>query len=167
MAKDEDLQLEEEGGEAGGGKKKLIIIIVALLLLVGIGVGVALFLLGDSDEAPTEEAQVEERKEPIYLAIKPLIVNFQGASKAKFMQVEIELQAYDSDVTEAAEQHMPAIRDRLLTLMASKNFNEMNNRAGKEQLQQEMVTAINEVLMQQAALGQGINAVFYTNFVMQ
>ncbi len=59
MAEEKELQLDAEDlGSSGGGKKKLIIIIVAAVLVVGIGVGVGLFLMGGDDAEPeTAEAR--------------------------------------------------------------------------------------------------------------
>ena len=46
MAEEQDLTLDQDNAEEqGGGKKKLIIIIVAIVLLIGIAIGVTVFLM--------------------------------------------------------------------------------------------------------------------------
>jgi len=151
--------------------KKIIIIVVGVLLLAGIGVGAMLFL---KEEPPVEGESVEgaaekpsEVAEPIYQGLDPdFIVAFQNPKTVRFVKLSLEVMARDDDVIEAVKHHMPAIRDRVIILLSSKSETSLLDTGGKEQLRSELLSAVQEVLMENIG-DAGIEAIYFTNFVMQ
>jgi flagellar FliL protein len=151
--------------------KKVILIAVAVLLLAGIGVGAMLFL----KEAPPadEEAAVAATEkparvaEPIYQGLDPdFVVAFRDPKTVRFVKLSIEVMARDDDVIEAVKLHMPAIRDRVIILLSSKDEASLLDTNGKEQLRQEVLAAVQNVLKENTD-NTGVEAVYFTNFVMQ
>ena len=167
MAKDQ--KAETEATEAGGGGKKKMIIIIALVVLVAIGasVGVTLFLLGGDDQqapaAPAEPVQLPAQ----YLDLKPPIIvtyNYQG--KQRFIQLSLSIMSRSSEAIDAIELHMPLIRNRLLNLYASKQFEVLATHEGRVALLEETRTTLNEVISEQGGSGD-VEAVLYQNVVLQ
>jgi flagellar FliL protein len=66
----------------------------------------------------------------------------------------------------AVTLHMPLIRNSLVLLFSSQSFVDLQTAAGKEVLKQASLDAINGILEQETGQG-GIDAVLFTNFVMQ
>ena len=161
MAESEDLDLDVK---PKSGSKKLIIIIVAVVLLV-IAAATVLVLMGggEKDEAASSTVVVTT---PYYMPLENMIVNFSQRGPARFLQVEMQLMAHDVKLFRVVEQHMPVIRNDLLVLLGTTSYEEASSREGKEKLNREILDAINRILREQSGQD-GIQAVYFTSFVMQ
>ncbi|OGT19969.1 MAG: hypothetical protein A2V90_07730 [Gammaproteobacteria bacterium RBG_16_57_12] len=114
---------------------------------------------GDDAEAPKGPA--------IYMPLEPaFVVNFQGAGKAKFLQVSVEVMARDPKVIEQVTQHMPAIRNSLILLFSSQNYDDITTAEGKEALRAKALTEV-QTIMENETGDTGVESVYFTSFVMQ
>ncbi|MFK5892727.1 MAG: flagellar basal body-associated FliL family protein [Pseudomonadota bacterium] len=181
---DEDLDLDvsgDESGEAPKKSKKLLIIIIAAVLVLIIGAVGGMFAMGLFDEEVVEEvvaegdeknkkvAEAEEElaEEAIYWPIEPpFVMNFEGKSKAKYMQIALVSMSRSQKSVDTLKKHMPAVRNELTFLLGGQKYVEMITPEGKEQLRNEIVESINNILKINGA-GAGIKNVFFTSFVMQ
>jgi flagellar protein FliL len=156
--------------ETTGSKKKLIIIIVVgALLLLGILGGVAMMFLGGDDEAAAEtvvEDTGSERGDAIYMELKPFTVNLSADDTVGFLQVQIQVLTYFSEVSEQLEKHRPLIRNNLTLLFAQQKSNDLRTPEGKEVLQGKVLETIQGVIDKYGQGGE-VDNVFFTNFVMQ
>ncbi len=160
---------EEENPEqeTTSSKKKLIIIIVAALLLVGLIAGVAMmFLGGDETEQVVAEETGPSKGEAQYFELKPFTVNLSADDEVAFLQVQIQVLTYYSEVTEQLEKHRPLIRNNLTLLFAQQKSVELRSPEGKQALQKKVLESIQNVINKYGKGGQ-IENVFFTNFVMQ
>jgi flagellar FliL protein len=98
-----------------------------------------------------------------------MVVNFSVKGPARYLQVEMQLMAHNKEALSLAEQHMPVIRNNILMILAAQSFEEVSTREGKERLRKEITGSINQVLADQGEVkeGEGIQAVYFTSFVMQ
>jgi len=158
----------DEIEEGGGGKKKLILLIVGALLLVGISVGVTLMLLGGDEPAAEAEAVVEEpvKGDPVYIELKPFTVNLDPQDPVGFLQVDIQILTYFSEVSEDLEKHKPLIRNNLTVLFGQQRSADLRSVEGKEALQNKVRETIQQVVDKYGSGGQ-VDNVFFNNFVMQ
>lgn len=176
MAGEQDLTLDQDNAaEQGGGKKKLIIIVVAIVLLLGIAVGVTIFLMsGESEDEESEAAEgevaevVEDAVSPAqYIKMKPkFVVNYNVGTRQRFLQTSIEIMTRSQDVAAAIELHNPMLRNSIVRILSAQDFKHLRTPEGrtelKEMLQEEMV-----VILKAEAGIDGIEAVLFTDFVMQ
>ncbi len=179
---DEEQEVEVEEGKSGGGMMKIILLVNGLLLIIGIAVGVTVFMLSGDDE-PAEQADTETiegaveggegeeapkvRGTPVYIPLHPaFIVNFENQEQVSFLQADIQVMTYDPTVEAALKAHMPAIRNELLLLLGGKQYHEINTREGKRALSQEAIVAIQDVL-KSVNEPNSIEALYFTSFVMQ
>ncbi|WP_430459783.1 flagellar basal body-associated FliL family protein [Thalassolituus sp. LLYu03] len=178
MAAEQDLKLD--GGNGGeepkkGGKMKLIIIIVGVLLLVGIAVGATLFLMGGDDSAaegeaaaPVEEKAPEEPKIPAqYVVLKPeFVVSFQVGTRQRFLQVNIEVMTRKQSVVDALNLHEPMIRNDIIRIIGEQNFDRLRTPEGRVELQMKLTEHVAQLVQREAGVD-GVEAVLFTDFVMQ
>lgn len=176
MAAEQDLKLDqpstEEGG--GGGKKKLIIIIVIVLLLVAIAVGVTVFLMsGDEEDSETGKSaevaeEVAEVKIPAqYIKLKPrFIVNFNIGTRQRFLQTSIEIMTRSQGVVDAVELHNPMLRNEIVRILSNQDFKALRTPEGRTDLKAKLQDQL-ETLIKREANIEGIEAVLFTDFVMQ
>ncbi len=159
---------------------KIILLVNGVLLLIGIGVGVFLFMGSDEKPAATADSEtledaeavegeksVKKHGKPIYVPLHPaFVVNFENQEQVAFLQVDIQIMTYDSSVEFALKTHMPAVRNELLLLLGGKQYHEINTREGKRALSQESIEVITKVL-KDAGEPHSIEALYFTSFVMQ
>lgn len=174
---------------------KIIIWSFAGLLLVGGGTGAGLYFTGHlpmfADATEGDEADVasdsekpgkkngkdkkgkkdkkkkEEPKPALYLPLDPpFVVNFQDQTQARFLQVTVEVMARDQEVIDAVKTHSPAIRNNLLLLFSSQTYTDASTREGKEKMRADSLAEIQKIIKEQAGKA-GVEAVYFTSFVMQ
>ncbi|MFW2374508.1 MAG: flagellar basal body-associated FliL family protein [Gammaproteobacteria bacterium] len=177
---DEEENTPDQTKESGG-MMKVILLVNAVLVLIGIAVGVTVFMMSGDDENATaqtdtevlggEEAEAVEPQRsggtPIYIPLNPaFVVNFENQDLVSFLQVDIQVMTYDSSVEQALKTHMPVVRNELLLLLGGKQYHEINTREGKRKLSQEAIKEIRRVL-DEAGAPSGIEALYFTSFVMQ
>lgn len=82
-----------------------------------------------------------------YLPIKPpLIVNYGGEEKVKYVKAEISLRVEDAHSAEEVSHHMPLIRDTLIILLSSMTDEDLGSGEGKEKMREEALDKINEAI---------------------
>lgn len=164
-----------EAAPAGKGKLKLIIlVVVALLLVIGLSIGGTWFLLNKGDKK--HEAEAEEgaaagappgKQQAIYEALTPaFVVNFNQKGRQRYMQVSVALMARDQLALDALKVHMPLLRNRLVMLFSSQDFEALITPVGKEMLRQQATASVQE-LAQKETGKLAVEQVLFTNFVLQ
>lgn len=173
MAKDEtELDTQAADGAAGGaGKKKLILIILLVVLLLGASIGATLYftgVIGGGDKAAKNDKPEAAKIMPaLYLPLDPaFVVNFEDQSRARFLQVKLQVMARSQAVLNDVQSHMPVIRNNILLLLSSQSYAGVSTRAGKEKLRKAIIDSINKVLHDGGSKDQ-IESVYFTGFVMQ
>ena len=173
---------DEEPSEASsGGKRKLILLIVGAILLLGIGIGAGFFVgnmtADDPDSAESAEVDEEEEEEDsdrkkkddrhnIYITVGKLLAAVEHNGSTRYIQAEVDLVGYEKSVMDDAQYNVPALRNRLLLLFASQNFDDVRTIAGRERLRVESLKAVNDVL-ELGPKGDRVEDVYFTAFVIQ
>ena len=159
-------------------KSSKLILFIALgmfgLLFLGGGVVGVLYYLGLVPGAPAAQAasaeapELQEKTgEAFYVSLDPAFtVNFASKRRGRFLQVSVEALTREAEVEEHIKKHMPMIRNNLVLLFSSKTYEALSTREGKEELQAEALASIQGVLEQEAGTT-GVEAVYFTSFVMQ
>lgn len=190
----DDVEVEE--GDAKPKKKKpwLLIAVIALSSIVVLGgaIGGTMFFMKGSaqkssasakakaspDEADAAEedgdaeggdAAVEgDKKHPAtYVSLEPpFVVNFEGNSPARFLQINVEVMTRKAEYAEHIKKHMPVIRNNLVLLFGSQTHDKVNTLKGKEDLRQLALTEVQKILEEETG-DAGIEALYFTSFVMQ
>ncbi|MGE4407972.1 flagellar basal body-associated protein FliL [Pseudomonas sp.] len=162
--------------DAGGGKSRLkliLAIVVAMLLAVGLSIGGTLYFMnkgeglegGKPDDAA---ASTPSGKQPaIYEVLMPaFVVNFSHNGRQRYMQVGIALMSRDQSALDALKVHMPLLRNRLVMLFSSQDFEALKTPVGKEMLRQQATASVQELA--QKEIGKlAVEQVLFTNFVLQ
>nr|WP_305793010.1 flagellar basal body-associated FliL family protein [Sedimenticola hydrogenitrophicus] len=94
------------------------------------------------------------------------VVNLPPGSKAKMLQIGVQVMARDPALIEFIKHNDPMVRHNLLSLFGNQQGAVLRDRKGKEKLQADVFRTINQILKDQKGPGE-IEAVFFTSFVMQ
>ncbi|HVL02081.1 MAG TPA: flagellar basal body-associated protein FliL [Dongiaceae bacterium] len=171
--KKEDAKESAEGAEKPKSKMMLIIIIALVVLLVGGGVA-AFFILsgGDKDKKKEGEgegdAEAEVQHVPaVYFDFKPpFIVNYQWNGRQRYVQISLSVMTRKEAVVEAIKKHMPLIRNNLVMVFSSQDFDMLRTPEGKEAVRTAALEEMQKIITEE--MGEpGIEQVLFTNFVMQ
>lgn len=113
------------------------------------------------------EAKGEKKGAATYYALSPaFVVNLGGGEATRFLQVDMEVMTRDPAAIEAVKLHTPQIRNSLVMLLSQQQMAEIESREGKEALQKKVLEAIQTILTAETGKP-GIDAVYFTSFVMQ
>ncbi len=162
----------------GGG---IGVLAVAILISVAASGGLAWFIsqqalaemrtlarATDGEAGDGAPAEPEKPKgPPVYVPLDPaFVVNLTDPSGLRFLQLQIEVMSRDPKVPDQIKQHMPRIRNALLLLLGQQKIAELSERSGKENLQAAVLVEIQKILKEEAG-APGVEAVYFTSFVMQ
>ena len=142
----------------------LIIAIATVALGAATGGAMALHLFGSG--AAHGKAKTPAGP-PIYLPLKPFVVNFQAGQMVRYLQVTVQVMSRDPRTIELLKQNDPRIRNDLLLLLGGQQYATLDTEAGKEQLRAQVLAAIRKVAAENGGKPQRIEAVYFTSFVMQ
>lgn len=180
MARDEQ---SAESSEDGGNKKKLIIICAGVAVAIILGAVVFMTMgkggkSGDKKEGGT--AKVEAKAEGghggaaatgkdgggaaasnIY-PLEPFIVNIYDGQELRYLKVKVELEMTSPAIKAELDPRLPPIRDAILVLLSTKTLHDVQDVAGKTQLKDDILAAINKNIPPGK-----IAKVYFTDFVVQ
>jgi len=182
MAKEE--QAAADATAEGGSKKKLFIIIGAAVLVLIIA-GVVVFMMmgkGDKKKAATDAHGAPVAAEgghgaaapegghgaagapgaSTVFSLEPFIVNIYDGQELRYLKVKVELEMANPAIKAELDGRLAAIRDAILVVLTTKTLQEVQDAQGKNQLKEEIQTAISKIVAQGK-----VTKVYFTDFVVQ
>jgi flagellar FliL protein len=169
-ADDDEVQEKPKGSSL----TKILLIVLIPLIVAGGTVG-GLYFAGVFGGDPEQDASADEEDmeedvpagPAIYIPMDPaFVVNFPEGSKARFLQITMEIMTRKPEVQAQVEMHSPAIRNNLVLLFSSQTYERVSTLEGKEALREEALGVVQEILEQETG-DPGIEAVYFTSLVMQ
>jgi flagellar FliL protein len=173
MADDKQDNTDIEVAESGGGsKKKLVIIAAGVLVLLLVSGAAAFLLLGGDEDAGGRETGAEAEQafvgEPTYHKLDPVfVVNLPPGGRAKMLQVGLQVFTRDPSLVDALAQHAPMLRHHLFDVLSSQQADDLYERPGRERLQKALEEKLREQLSAVGVHEPRIDAVYFTQFVLQ
>lgn len=162
-------------------KKKILILLLLVTVVIVPGTLVLLgyIPLGDATEGELGEEFAEgaenadehgnpiSKKKSLYLALNPpFVVNFTHLGTLRYLQISLEIMYHDQDLLDRVVDKMPAVRNDLILLLSNQEYEKLNSLAGKEEIRQELMLAVNELVFDGGEIADP-GAIYFTNFVMQ
>jgi flagellar FliL protein len=151
-------------------KGKLLWIVIAVVVIAG-GAG-AWFAFkpaaAQPDGATAAAKPAAPHSAPIYYKFDPaFVVNFGGEGSARYLQVTVEAMSRDAAVMESLKNFEPAVRNDLVMLYSGQDNATLMTVEGKEKLRDATLGIIRKVLDSEGGNGKGLEAVYFTSFVIQ
>ena len=176
----EEGQEQEAQAEAPASSKKLYIIIgVVALLVLAAGIPAYFMLKGgeksdselDSQAALTgdhlqqegfdDEDELYDDEEPLgaLFPLETFVVNLQDGG---FIRLQVQLEFNGRSITRRFYTRIVPIRDRIISLLASKSQKELSNNKEKDKLRNDIKEIVNEIMRKQE-----VKKVYFSQFIMQ
>lgn len=168
---DEDLELDvKSSGGGGGGNTKLIIIMGVFMVVIAVVTAVLTsILVGGSNEPEVVDEVVEEIEvQPaFYVPITPdFIVNYHSQGRLRYLKVSVELMGRSEEFKDIVNQHMPMIKDNLVSLFAAQDFKFLQTREGQEKLRDDSLEEVQRVMLEYTG-EPTVEKVLFTQYVLQ
>jgi flagellar FliL protein len=143
------------------GKGRLLAVLAVAVLAIGTG---GFFLL---HKKGGEEAAKSAHHDALYQPLEPgFVVNFQDDRALRFLQVGITVMSHDPEAIQAVKDTDPVIRNALVMLFSGQDATTLTDAKGKQKLQAEALVAVQKIVADKTGKP-GIDAVYFTSFVMQ
>ncbi|MBI5483560.1 MAG: flagellar basal body-associated FliL family protein [Deltaproteobacteria bacterium] len=167
-------QTEEQGKEEKAAPmstaKMMIFIGVAVLVNAGIIVGALTFTLNKGGGHPAAEGghdkkggEAAKAAAPVIYPLEPFIVNIRDGRDMRYLKIKLEFETNaGAEVKTVLAPYLAPMRDAILVLLTTKNFQELQDLAGKNRLREEILALAAKI----APAGK-ISRVFFTDFVVQ
>lgn len=149
---------------------RVIALVVTLVLGAGAG-GWLLYLAFAPDPAPGPANGAADGAAaagaPTYLSLDPpFLVNFEVQGTLRFLQASISVMSRSDDVISAIEEHMPYVRNNVLLVLSNQTLDTIATLEAKQKLRDNLRSEVSAVLRSVGA-PDGVDAVYFTSFVMQ
>jgi flagellar FliL protein len=150
---------------------KLIFLVVAVLLVLTIGLTAGFFMmwnkLSDLNMQATMGATSNNGKVqaaalgPLY-SLDTFIVNLADAGRNRYLRVTMDLELAASTDDGTLSERLPQVRDSILMILPSKQFDEIASMEGKIALRDEIMEKLNSLFAKTV-----VTNIFFTEFVVQ
>jgi len=150
---------------------KLIFLVVAVLLVLTIGLAAGFFMMWNKLSALSTQANMAVTPGngkaqaaalgPLY-SLDTFIVNLADAGRSRYLRVTMDLELAQSADAGKLTERLPQVRDSILMILPSKQFDDIAGMEGKIALRDEILAKLNSLF--------GYNVVtniFFTEFVVQ
>jgi len=147
-------------------KSRLPMVFGLVLALLGLGGGAYAYMTVHGKAA---QAQADAPKPELYLPMDPpFVVNFRDDESLRYLQVGVTLMSHDQAAIDVAKSADPVIRDALVALFSSQDYDVISDIKGRDQLQAKALEAVRKVVRERLVKpGPDIDALYFTSFVMQ
>lgn len=151
--------------------KKAIIIIagVMFVFMALVGGGFYMMWVKIASLMPPEEVieeVVEEEEEVVVIGemfpLDPFVVNLADGNGKRYLRATVQLELAPEQAAATFEQRLPQIRDVVLTILSTKEFEDIRTADGKMSLRTEIITRLNELLNNES-----VTNIYFTDFVIQ
>jgi flagellar protein FliL len=160
MAQD-DVEATEQPQPAKRKKLPLIkmIILPVLVALLGGGgyLGYAKFI-----KPPPEESKQPEVEQNVAHEMGTFLVNLSDPGGKRYLKISIQLELNSQVVSQELNKRNVEVRDAILMILSSKEYNDIGNAMGKMVLKREILTRLNKMLRDGQA-----REIYFTEFLVQ
>ncbi len=149
----------------------MLFAIIGAVVVLGGGAGAWFAFAGEKD--PEAGKKAGEHAAPAKLPGQfielnpPFVVNFEGNSSARFLQVQVQLMTREPEMKDFLEHNNPIIRNDLLLLFGNKKVEDVNTTEGKEALRAAALESVRKIIKDEGGKPEALEAVYFTSFVMQ
>lgn len=169
---DLDLETPEKSGNAK------LLIIFGLLFVISNGIwGAVIFMkepaapnpeaVAKAEEAKKEETKDGKLEDPLnkpgpIVALEPFVVNLNESAGGHYLRTTVQIEIDKEESREHVDKRIVMLRDNFLTVLSSKQLDELQSAEDKTKLRTELLATAREVLSKRS-----VHAVYFTEFLTQ
>jgi flagellar FliL protein len=146
------------------GRSLLVVAIAVVVLLAGLGGGAWFLLPKLLHRAHPEPAEARPAPPPpvkATVSLGSVVVNIAGEGR-RYLKISVDVGVADAREVKEVEERKPQILDLLITVLATKEVEELTSAEGRSALKDELLAGIREDVGLEK-----VSRVFFTEFVIQ
>ena len=151
----------EENGTEKKKSSSLIKLVILVVILGALGGGGFFAYKKFFQHDPGKQVEAKH-VEKIYYDMDSFLVNLADAGGRRYLKITMKFELDNAKVSEEMKSRTFEVRDAVLMVLSSKEFDDIAVPAGKASLKRELMTVINRLVKQ----GQVVE-VFFTDFIVQ
>ena len=150
---------------------KFMFLVVAVLLVLTIGLAAGFFMMWNKLSALSTQANMAVTSQngkaqaaalgPLY-SLDTFIVNLADAGRSRYLRVTMDLELAAAADAAKISKKLPQIRDSILMILPSKQFEDIASMEGKIALRDEIIAKLNSLFARDV-----VSNIFFTEFVVQ
>jgi flagellar FliL protein len=156
----------ESKEEKKGSPLMKIVILVAILAVLGGGGAFAylkFFKKPPAEAAEQSHAPAANKQEKLVIFDwEPILVNLADPGGKRYLKLVMKMELNNEAVLEEVKNRGFQLKDSMIMLISSKEFDDIATASGKQALKQEMIAQLNKVVKQ----GQ-VKDLYFTEFIVQ
>jgi len=150
---------------------KFIYLLVTVLLVLTIGLAAGFFMMWNKLSAlnnpgnstyDTRGGQAQAAKLGPLFSLDTFIVNLADAGRSRYLRVTMDLELAESSDASKLNQRLPQVRDSILMILPTKQFEDIASMKGKIALRDELMAKLNSLFSRNV-----VTNIFFTEFVVQ
>ncbi|MGQ9795374.1 flagellar basal body-associated FliL family protein [Desulfosoma sp.] len=145
-------------------KSPLLKILIVVVALGALGWG-GFFAYTKFFAKETTPQEVEAKTEPAKVNVKSLetfLVNLADPGGERYLKVTMQLSLNNESVSQEIDSRMAELRDSILMLLSSKEYDDISSLSGKLALKKTLINNLNRVLKKGTVLD-----IYFTEFLVQ
>ncbi len=150
---------------------KLIFLVMAVLMVLTIGLAAGFFMMWNKLSVLSTQADMATTSEtgkaqaaalgPLY-SLNTFIVNLADEGRSRYLRVSMDLELAESTDAGKLTERLSQVRDSILMILPSKQFDEIASMEGKIALRDEIIAKLNSLFANEV-----VTNIFFTEFVVQ
>ena len=150
---------------------KFMFLVVAVLLVLTIGLAAGFFMMWSklstlnavgNTAVAAQNGQAQSATLGPLFSLDTFIVNLADAGRSRYLRVTMDLELADSSDAGKLTERLPQIRDSILMILPSKQFDDIAGMEGKIALRDEILGKLNSLFGNEV-----VTNIFFTEFVVQ
>lgn len=159
---DEKAPATEEKPKKGSPILKIIIVVVVLGVLGGGGFfAYTKFFAKASGPPPEAQANLPAPK-TVLKSLDTFLVNLADPGGERYLKITMQLNLSSDAVSQEIDTRMAELRDSILLLLSSKEYDDISSLSGKLALKKTLMNNLNRVLKQGV-----VQDIYFTEFLVQ
>ena len=133
-----------------------------------VAIGLCCLLLLAAETLKAQESEQEAVEGGIYVPlVRPLVVNYGGPGRLKYLKAEISLRIEGSNEASIVRHHMPLIQHKMVLLFSRQEEQTVNTQEGRETLRLAAREEVNTALAAEEGKEALVRDLLFSSFVVQ
>jgi flagellar FliL protein len=150
---------------------KLMYLLITVLVVLTMGLTAGFFMMwnklsaldtGGNTAAAAQNGQAQSATLGPLFSLDTFIVNLADAARSRYLRVTMDLELATASDAAKISKKLPQVRDSILMILPSKQFDDIASMEGKIALRDEIIAKLNSLFVRNV-----VTNIFFTEFVVQ
>ena len=142
----------------------LVMIIIGFMVMILTPLITVVAVKITARDGPPTPRQKSQEASGVF-SVDPVVVNIDNTHGSRYLRVGAHLVVSPPRLTEGLREHMPLLKDRIMSAVGNKSLAELEGEKGREMLRRDIKDRVNAVLMD--AMKGAVVDVYFSEYLIQ